>query len=387
MNRKEFIKMCGLLGIGLPLQATLSSCNDDEMETNVMEKIIIIGAGAAGLSAAYLLHQQGIDFQILEASSSYGGRMKKIDGFADFPISLGAEWMHSEKSILEEIVNDSSVNVDVATTPYDPSVDYALFDGERVSLEEVDITIDQKFIGSSWFDFYEQFVVPSVRSNISFNKLINAIDYSGDQVRIKTADEEFLAAKVIVTVPVKMLQNDAIAFTPALPNDKLDALNEVTVWDGCKAFIEFTEKFYPAFVEYKIEPESVGQKVYYDAAYGQNTNQHILGFFAVGSGAQPYLQLSQEDLIDYILNELDVLFNGQASEKYVKHIFQNWNAEPHIQGAYINDNEDWRKVRSLGKSVDSKLFFAGTSYTTGDDWGSVHTAARSARRAVEELVR
>ena len=46
-------------------------------------KIIIIGAGIAGLSAAIYLHRKGFDIQILEASDSAGGRIKTdiVDGF------------------------------------------------------------------------------------------------------------------------------------------------------------------------------------------------------------------------------------------------------------------------------------------------------------------
>ena len=46
-------------------------------------KIIIIGAGIAGLSAAVYLHRKGFDIQILEASDSAGGRIKTdiVDGF------------------------------------------------------------------------------------------------------------------------------------------------------------------------------------------------------------------------------------------------------------------------------------------------------------------
>lgn len=91
MNRKEFIKMCGLLGVGLPLSTTVSSCGDDDMPLNINEKVIIIGAGAGGLTAGHLLSQRGIDFEILEASATYGGRMRSTNDFADFPISLGGE--------------------------------------------------------------------------------------------------------------------------------------------------------------------------------------------------------------------------------------------------------------------------------------------------------
>ena len=203
---------------------------------------------------------------------------------------------------------------------------------------------------------------------------------------IRTANEEFSADRVIVSIPVKILQNGAVDFIPALPEEKVNAINNVTVWDGCKAFIEFSEKFYPTFVAFDIQPASAGQKLYYDAAYGQNTNQNVLGLFAVGTGTLPYVELSDTDLIAYMLEELDGIFNGKASETYVKHLFQNWNEEPFANGAYVYDDENWQRLRSLGKSVDDKLFFAGDAYTTGNDWSSVHAAARSAIRAVEELV-
>jgi hypothetical protein len=51
----------------------------------------------------------------------------------------------------------------------------------------------------------------------------------------------------------------------------------------------------------------------------------------------------------------------------------------------LTDYADWRTVRELGNNVGSKLFFAGSEYTDGEDWVSVHTAAQSAKRAVMEI--
>ncbi|MEM7801179.1 MAG: NAD(P)/FAD-dependent oxidoreductase, partial [Chloroflexota bacterium] len=334
----------------------------------------------------HLLMQRGVDFEILEASSVYGGRMKRTDTFANFPIPLGAEWLHVDRGVLNEIVNDGSIDVGIETTPYDPKVDFGLYEGERISIEEI-FTIDQKFINATWFDFYEQYIVPGVEAQIQYNKVVDLIDYSEETVRVTTQDGETLTTDyVICTVPVKMLQNRAVEFVPPLPDRKQRALEEVTVWDGCKAFIEFSEKFYPSVVAFDIVPETDGQKLYYDAAYGQDSDQHILGLFAVGTGATPYIEASAETLIEIILQELDELFDGRASASYIKHIFQNWNAEPFINGAYVTDHESWTRVRTLGDSVDGRLFFAGTSYTDGEDWSSVHTAGRSAIRAVEDIL-
>ncbi|MEO1520276.1 MAG: NAD(P)/FAD-dependent oxidoreductase [Cyanobacteria bacterium J06633_2] len=386
MNRKEFIKMCGILGLSLPLSRVMIARSKAEIQTSGTGNIIIVGAGAAGLTAGYLLQQQGIEFQILEASSIYGGRMKRTTEFANFPIPLGAEWIHVKPEILEEIINDDSVDIEVETTPYDPSVDYALYEGEQVSMREIGFNEDSKFINTTWFDFFEQYLVPFVEEHITYNAVVEAVDYSAETIQVETQNGTYSADRVIVTVPVKMLQNGAIAFTPALPKDKQNAIDTVRVWDGCKAFIEFSQKFYTAAVAFEIIPETAGQKLYYDASYGQDTTQHVLGLFAVGTGTRPYVELNDDDLIEYMLNELDELFDGQASPNYVKHIFQNWNAEPYANGAYVVDHENWRRVRTLGKSVDNRLFFAGTAYTEGKDWSSVHTAARSARRAVEEIL-
>ncbi len=387
ISRRKFIKICQALGLSLPFQPILSACSDNQrIENSNTGRVIIVGAGAAGLAAGYLLQQQGIDFQILEASPSYGGRMKRTTKFANFPIPLGAEWIHVNPDILEEIVNDDSVEVDIETTLYDPDVDYGLYKGERITLHEADFIEDSKFINATWFDFFEQYILPSVEARITYNAAVEAIDYSAEVIQVTTQNETYSAERIIVAVPVKILQNGVIAFTPELPKYKQDAIESVRVWGGCKAFIEFSEKFYPALVAFEITPATAGQKLYYDASYGQNTTQNVLGLFAVGSGTYPYVELGEDELIEFMLNELDELFDGQASSNYVKHIFQNWNAEPFAGGAYVIDDEDWRVVRNLGKSVDERLFFAGDAYTEGNDWSSVHTAARSARRAFEDIL-
>ena len=385
MTRKDFLKICGILGVGIPLQTSLKSCGNSD-NSDFEGKVIIIGAGAAGLAAGHLLSQRGIEFEILEASTMYGGRMKRDTEFADFPIPLGAEWLHVGTEIFDEIVNDSSINVSVETTGYNLDEDFALIEGEMYSLEDIGFTIDRKFINSTWFDFFEEYIVPSVSQNIRFETVVNQINYSEESIRIATSKGEFTADRVIVTVPLKMLQLDSIEFVPELPENKKEAIAEARVWDGFKAFIEFSEKFYPTIVGINIAPENAGQKLFYDASYGQNTSSNILGLFSVGTGAQPYLNLNDEELIANLLNELDELFDGKASASYVKHTSQNWNAEPFIQGAYLIDEESPGVVRELAKSVDDKIYFAGAAYGFSDDWSSVHTSAMSAKRAVDEIL-
>ncbi len=149
MTRKEFLQVCGMLGVGVPLQASLSSCEKETIQNHTFSgKVIIIGAGAGGLAAAYLLNQRGVEFEILEASSALGGRMKINTDFIDFPIALGAEWIETDSDIFQEIVNDSTRQVSVSTT-LDPP--------------------DRKFVNYSWFSFFEEYITPAVSGNIRYN--------------------------------------------------------------------------------------------------------------------------------------------------------------------------------------------------------------------------
>ncbi|MEN0004831.1 MAG: FAD-dependent oxidoreductase [Bacteroidota bacterium] len=399
MNRNEFLKVCAVLGISLPFSSTLKGCvkSDDMIPMRGNEKIIIIGAGPAGMSAAYLLAQQGIDFQVLEALPTHGGRIKHNTTFSNFPISLGGEWMHvanSGNNILSEIVNDTTVGIATQMQGYDLSNDSSgYFDGTSLALDTLgnhfgNDFADKKFVGSSWLDFFETYILPSVQSKITFNTPVTAIDYATDDIVVTAqSGETFRANKVIVAVPLKILQNGMINFTPVLPDKKQEAIRNVKVWSGFKAFFKFTTKFYPTYISFPNSATPEGQLQYYDAAYAQNTSDHILGLFSTGAPAEIYQSLSANAQRDYILNELDTIFGSNiASSSYIEHIVQSWNKEPYANGAYATAYEDWRVIRTLGESIHNKIYFAGDAYTTGTDWSSVHAAARSARRAVEELV-
>jgi monoamine oxidase len=363
MNRKEFIRLCGLFGIAVPFANSLIACQSNEDVKNPYQgKVLIIGAGAGGLSAGYFLKQQGTAFEILEASSAFGGRMKINTDFADFPIPLGAEWLETNTGIFKEIVNDPSIELSIPTVEDAP---------------------DRKFVNYSWFNFFEDYIFPSVSGKITFNTVVQSIDYSGNQVIISTQERQYVADKVILSVPLALLKERSIGFIPPLPDGKRRAIDETLIWAGFKAFFEFSTPFYGEGRE--LSSNEQGQKIYYDASFGQNTSKHILGLFAVGTPALEYIHLSENEVKSSILHELDGLFDNQASASYIKHIIQNWNNEPYIKGGYLTDFADWRTVRELGKSVSNKLYFAGGAYTDGEDWVSVHTAAQSAQKAVQEI--
>ena len=80
---------------------------------------------------------------------------------------------------------------------------------------------------------------------------------------------------------------------------------------------------------------------------------------------------------DFILAELDELYAGQATATYVKHVTKDWTNDAFARGAYLADNASWEHVVALAPPVEGRVFFAGAAFTDGEDWGSVHNAARS----------
>ncbi|MFM1999761.1 MAG: hypothetical protein RL204_1708, partial [Bacteroidota bacterium] len=107
MNRRRFINTSstGLAGM-LLLPSFLQSCKKENPFDDIQFKgsVGIVGAGVAGLYAAYLLSQKGINVQIFEASDRIGGRVRSLTGFSDFDIDLGAEIIHGEHSAWYDLV-------------------------------------------------------------------------------------------------------------------------------------------------------------------------------------------------------------------------------------------------------------------------------------------
>ncbi len=63
-------------------------------------KVLVIGAGVAGLSAAYHLKQAGIEATVLEARDRVGGRVWTSRDFADIPVEFGAELIHGNHALV-----------------------------------------------------------------------------------------------------------------------------------------------------------------------------------------------------------------------------------------------------------------------------------------------
>jgi monoamine oxidase len=79
---------------------------------------VVIGAGAAGLTAARQLHEQNLDVVVLEARERIGGRIFTLrDNNTSVPIELGAEFIHGSAPELDLLLKEARLpSVDIAGT-------------------------------------------------------------------------------------------------------------------------------------------------------------------------------------------------------------------------------------------------------------------------------
>src|SRR5262245_47868748 len=91
INRREFLKRGILAAATLPglHPITVAASRDAIRRTGAARKVIVIGAGLAGLSSAYELTQAGHEVIVLEARTRSGGRVWTLRD--SFPEGLYAE--------------------------------------------------------------------------------------------------------------------------------------------------------------------------------------------------------------------------------------------------------------------------------------------------------
>ena len=147
----------------------------------------------AGLAAAKKLEDDGVSFQILEATDKLGGRIQKDETFADFPIDLGAEWIHEDKSILNYLINQLGNEPDVETILYQPMIvtEVVWNNISQISNQDMinyyaDYITEYKFKNTTWYDFINKNFAQQIEQNIIYNSKVTIIDYSQDQVVLTT---------------------------------------------------------------------------------------------------------------------------------------------------------------------------------------------------------
>jgi len=445
MKRRTFVQnsVVGLAG-GFLLPSALLGCKKPLGNFPEGFRVIVVGAGAAGLYAAKKMKEHGADITILEATGQIGGRIRKLDGFADFGIDLGAEWIHGQRALTKDLANGANFSVFEDLTETDYWIDgqltanvsnnqinelNAILEGEQI-YSGADVSLRQRasqlglpasYDGlleamageygtrssllslkytqqefENWssggkdfkyartqLDLINEVIAATVVDDIVFNSPVSSIDHSGSTVSVTTAGNTvYEADRVLVTVSLGVLKAGLIHFSPELPSEKLDAIQAVGFDAGMKIFLKFGQNFWNG--------RSIGGAsvcpAYYDVGYGKGGNDHVLGAFLMGEKAE-YLSSLGQAAVQELLFELDSIFNGQATANYMASHIMDWAQVPYVRGAYsFSSLGIGNKRNALATSVNDRLFFAGEATHTEGHFQTVHGALETGEREFEKIL-
>ena len=440
MDKRNFLKQSALLSLGSVVfpSSFLASCTKEDPLAGATYggKVLIIGAGAAGLYAGYILKSKGVDFDILEASSSYGGRLGKLTNFAKFPIDLGAQWLHGKKSTVGDLVSSSNTKITldnsdskywynnklVTQLPQSIKIfegdnlpdlsykDYAIQKGLGIEYKYIveNIAGDQGASASklsvyynnleeknwssgdedykfqeTYYDLIDSQIASAVKTKIQLNTIVKKIDYTQSKIVVTDSNSKtYSADKVIITVPITILQSKDIDFIPALPADKITAFSKIGMGPGMKVFMKFSSKFF--------DQNIIGGAIcaaYADESIGKSETDNVLLAFVMGDQADYLTSLGTDKAINNaLLQELDSMYNGKASAAFIAAHVQNYTTNPFIKGAYSYSTigmGDSRKIAA--QSVDKKLFFGGEAMNINGHHQTVHGAVETGYREVVNI--
>ena len=102
-SRRSFLKESAVIMAG----TLLSVQKAEAFFVSKPRHVVILGAGFAGLAAAYALHKKGIKVTVLEARNRIGGRVHsyKIPG-EELVVELGAEWVGNSHTRIKELCQE-----------------------------------------------------------------------------------------------------------------------------------------------------------------------------------------------------------------------------------------------------------------------------------------
>ena len=254
---------------------------------------------------------------------------------------------------------------------------------------------------ASIWDVLNDYVAPKDPNVVELGCQVTLVDYSladrqNGEVIVRCANgRSFAADHVIVTVSLQILGDRDITFVPSFDVDEIYESHPCPMIDGVKFFMEFTELFFPGLNCRPLGPcgtDSGSEHLYFDytsASPGLSNGNYIMVGYIIGSPAQRFIDMSNDDIIDELIDTLDQEFDGLARDSYVKGFVKNWSKDPFVKGAYANCGYyDFDNNPAGALPINNKVWIAGEAFPIeGDTYGWVDAGAFSGDDAAKQILR
>lgn len=223
LDRRTFLKRAAAASGAMALAPLVEGCGpspDGDAGPGDESRVLVIGAGIAGLHAAYRLHETGVDVTIFDAADRVGGRM--FTGRGLYPdgllCELGGELIDTNHATLWALAEELDIVLDdrVASFPVGTAMDTWWVNGALVD----DATLVSQMIA----------VAPTMQTDVT------AAD--SDDAAFETLDNTTLESWLLTNVPPAQYRELHDVLSTAyrgefgLENDEQSALNLLYLIDS-----------------------------------------------------------------------------------------------------------------------------------------------------------
>lgn len=408
--------------------------------------VIIIGAGASGLSAAKELASLGLTYLVIEGSHRIGGRAYSEEIAPGIWFDLGCSYLHQGEtnpfvSIADalgvilgkdkgDIFEDRKIRLFNSGIPLDADQRKAYFNyqsecykaihaaavgGEDVAVADlIDLeseyalsfmrhmaalcTLDIDQISSvDLASFGEGSDIPVLNGYgnlvaawgadipVSLNTRVNRIDWSGEGVSVETSKGKLRGLAVLSTVSTGILASGDIEFLPKLPDWKMEAVLGLPTGTENKICVHFKQDVFGAEARgfYNTWNDDGVAGGFEASVMGQNTAIVFTG----GRHAIWLEKQGQQAGEDYAVDRIAEVFGNDIRKHVNRSIVTAWTTEPWTRGSYSCALPGQAQQRSeLARTLDEKVFFAGEATTIGNQ-ACCHGAFLSGIRAAQEIAK
>ncbi|KAE8282267.1 Lysine-specific histone demethylase 1B [Larimichthys crocea] len=196
---------------------------------------------------------------------------------------------------------------------------------------------------------------------------VQAIDYSGDVVKVTSNGSQWTAQKVLVTVPLTLLQKNMIQFNPPLPERKLKAIHSLGAGIIEKIALQFPYRFWDNkiqgadyFGHIPPGPDKRGMfSVFYDME--PQGKQAVLMSVITGDAVPAVRDMEDKEVVDECMKVLRELFKEQEVPEPLHFFVTHWSKDMWSQMSYsfVKTGGSGEAYDILAEDVQGKVFFAG----------------------------
>uniref|UniRef100_A0A8C2JJ23 Lysine demethylase 1B n=1 Tax=Cyprinus carpio TaxID=7962 RepID=A0A8C2JJ23_CYPCA len=204
--------------------------------------------------------------------------------------------------------------------------------------------------------------------DIRLNTAVQHVDYSGEGVTVMSScGSRWSAQKVLVTVPLALLQKNVISFSPPLPDRKLKAIHSLGAGVIEKVALQFPTRFWDSkiqgadyFGHIPPCPEKRGLfSVFYDMS--PQGEECVLMTVVTGEALSLLRDLQDSQVVDLCMSVLRELFQEQEVPDPLRFLVTRWSTDPWAQMSYsfVKTGGSGEAYDIIAEDMQRKLFFAG----------------------------